>query len=81
MRGRITHHCNATIYVRQLEIDVVFLGVLDFDEGQFECSDVHLSEGRDKFLGVEAYKIPERIKKHILENNQEDAHEAAWAGA
>lgn len=78
MRGRFSHHCNATVYVRNIELDVVFLGTLDFDEGMFEVDDVHLSEGRDKISGVEAYKIPSRLHDYIMQHCQEDAHEAAW---
>lgn len=78
MRGRFSHHCNATVYVRNIELDVVFLGTLDFDEGMFEVDDVHLSEGREKISGVEAYKIPSRLHGYIMQHCQEDAHEAAW---
>ena len=78
MRGRFSHHCNATVYVRNIELDVVFLGTLDFDEGMFEVDDVHLSEGREKISGVEAYKIPSRLHGYIMQNCQEDAHDAAW---
>ena len=78
MRGRYTHHCNATIHVRNIELDVVFVGVRDFDEGQFEVDDIHLSEGRGKFSGVEDYKIPTRLYNYIMQHCQEDAHHAAW---
>jgi hypothetical protein len=78
MRGRFSHHCNAKVYVRNIELDVVFLGTLDFDEGMFEVDDVHLSEGREKISGVEAYKIPSRLHSYIMQHCQEDAHEAAW---
>jgi len=81
MRGRISHHCTTTVYVRNIELDVVFLGTLDFDEGIYEVDDVHLSEGRDKISGVEAYKIPPRLYSYIIKHCQEDAHYAAWGSA
>jgi hypothetical protein len=81
MRGRIPHHCTTTINVRNIEIDVVFDGVLDFDEGIFDVDDIYLSEGRKKLSGTEAYKIPPRLYSYIIKHCQEDAHYAAWGAA
>lgn len=78
MRGRHAHHCNTTVFVRKAVIDVVFEGVLDFDEGIFEVDDVYLQEGRGKFSGADDYKIPRRLYDFIMQHCQEDAHYAAW---
>jgi RNA recognition motif-containing protein len=81
MRGRHAHHCNTTVYVRNIELDVVFEGILDFDEGQFEVDDVYLQEGREKISGPDAYKIPPRLYGYIIKHCQEDAYYAAWGEA
>lgn len=78
MRGRHAHHCNTTVFVRNVVIDVVFEGILDFDEGIFEVEDVYLQEGRNKFSGTDDYKIPPRLHSYIIQHCQEDAHHAAW---
>mgnify|MGYP007059558698 FL=1 len=78
MSGRHAHHCNTTVFVRNTAIDVVFEGILDFDEGIFEVDDVYLQEGRNKFAGADDYKIPPRLYSYIIKHCQEDAHYAAW---
>ena len=78
MRGRLPHHITLTLNVRHIELDVVFDGYLDFDEGIFDVEDTYLSEGRDKIAGKDAYKIPTRVRNHIDRNYDEEIHEAAW---
>ena len=78
MRGRLPHHITLTLNVRHIELDVVFEGWMDFDEGIFDVEDTYLSEGRAKIAGKDAYEIPSRVRNHIDLNYHEEIHDAAW---
>jgi hypothetical protein len=78
MYKRKAHTITLTLNVRHIELDVVFEGYMDFDEGIFDVEDTYLSEGRAKIAGKDAYKIPTRVRNHIDRHYDEEIHDAAW---